>query len=194
MKRADVLQVDLGAVSALGLLMVLTMAMALIFQPMVANAKESDSHVHFDQKSVKVVGEKLVSEISDFYKETDAALEAKDIDRLMSLYSDSYQDGPNDKKMIKQIWSRIFTRFDKLYTRHNMRFSDISKDGGTVVIRCSGVLMGATKDDSNFSRALDHWLNNDHVLVKEDGKWRLKGTVGKKELRFWLKSPSTPLV
>lgn len=194
MKRADVMQVDLGAVSALGLLMVLMMAMALMLHPMEANAKESDSHVHFDHKSVKVVGEKVVNEIVEFYRETDAALEAKDLDRLMNLYSDAYQDGPNDKKMIREIWSHIFARFEKLYTRHNMRFADISEDGGTVVIRCSGVLMGATKEDNKFSRALDHWMNNDHVLVKEDGKWRLKGTVGKKELRFWLKSPSTPLV
>jgi len=193
MKRADVLKVNPVAVYAIGLMMIFTIAAVLMFRPMVANATQSDSHVHFDQKSVKMVGEKVVGEVSDFYKETDSAIEAKDIDRLMGLYSDSYRDGPNDKKMLREMWTRIFESFDKLYMRHNMRFSDISKDGGTVVIRCSGVLMGAAKDD-NFSRALDHWLNNDHVLVKEEGKWRLKGTVGKKELRFWLKNPSNPLV
>ncbi len=193
MRKAHVLQVDLGAISALGLLMILMIASAMMFRPVEANATTSDTHVHFDQKSVKLVGEKVVGEIVAFYKEADAAMEAKDLDRLMSMYSESYKDGPNDKKMIGEIWKRIFGRFDKLYMRHNMRFSDISKDGGTLVIRCSGVLMGAAKDD-NFSRALDHWLNNDHVLVKEDGKWRLKGTIGKKELRFWLKNPSSPLV
>lgn len=193
MKRADVLKVAPEPVCAMGLLMIFTIAAVLMFRPMVANATQSDSHVHFDQKSVKIVGEKVVGEVADFYKETDAAIETKDIDRLMSLYSDSYKDGANDKKMLREIWTRIFERFDKLYMRHNMRFSEISKDGGTVIIRCSGVLMGAAKDD-NFSRALDHWLNNDHVLVKEDGKWRLQGTIGKKELRFWLKNPSSPLV
>jgi ketosteroid isomerase-like protein len=193
MKRTDVLKVDMVTVYAIGLMMILTIAAVLMFRPMVANATQSDTHVHFDQKSVKIVGEKVVGEVADFYKETDSAIEAKDIDRLMGLYSDSYKDGVNDKKTLREMWSRIFERFDKLYTRHNMRFSEISKDGGTVVIRCSGVLMGAAKDD-NFSRALDHWLNNDHVLVKEEGKWRLKGTVGKKELRFWLKNPSNPLV
>ena len=193
MKSANVLQVDFGAIHALGLLMIFTIALALMLRPVTANATDSDSHVHFDQKSVKVVGEKVVGEVAAFYKETDSAIEAKDLDRLMDLYSDAYQDGSNDKKTLREIWTRIFARFDKLYTRHNMRFSEISKDGGTVVIRCSGVLMGAPKDDQ-FSRALDHWLNNDHVLVKEEGKWRLKGTVGKKELRFWLKNPSNPLV
>jgi ketosteroid isomerase-like protein len=193
MKREDVLKVDLVAIPALGLLMIFTIAMALTFRPVTANATDSDSHVHFDQKSAKLVGEKVVGEVAAFYKETDSAIEAKDLDRLMDLYSDAYQDGSNDKKTLREIWTRIFARFDKLYMRHNMRFADISKDGETVVIRCSGVLMGAPKDDQ-FSRALDHWLNNDHVLVKEEGKWRLKGTVGKKELRFWLKNPSNPLV
>lgn len=193
MRKTSVLQVDLGELSALGLLMILMIASAVMSLPVGANAAMSDTHVHFDQKSVKLVGEKVVGEIEAFYKEADAAMEAKDLDRLMSMYSESYRDGPNDKKMVREIWGRIFGKFDKLYMRHNMRFSDISRDGETLVIRCSGVLMGAPKSD-NFARALDHWLNNDHVLVKEDGRWRLKETVGKKELRFWLKNPSSPLV
>lgn len=192
--RAAALKNERKAVTAFDLFIFAIVAAMIALWPASARAMMmGDAHVHFDPKSVKIVGETVVDEIHKFFKDAELAMEAKDIDRLMSMYSDSYEDGPNSKEHVREMWKRIFAQFDKIYTRHNMRFSDISQDKSTVVISCSGVLMGSQKDD-NFSRALDHWLNNDHVLVKENGAWKLKGTVGKKEMRFWLKNPSSPLV
>lgn len=160
--------------------------------PAIAEAFDSEHSVHFDANSEKLVGENTMKEVSQFFMDAEKAIAAKDLDRLMAFYSDNYANDVHNKASVRLIWKRLFESFDKLYTQHNMNFVSISSDGQIIVIRCSGVLMGTPKSD-NFSTALDHWINNDHTLMKESGKWKIMGTSGQEMKRFWFDKPLHPL-
>ncbi|MGK7346459.1 MAG: hypothetical protein ACNS63_11710 [Candidatus Nitrospinota bacterium M3_3B_026] len=151
-------------------------------------------YVFFDQKSKDLVGEKVAGKLIDFFHKAEQSIRDKDIDALMSLYSESYANGPHTKESIERVWRSVFERFDRLYTKHNMRFLTSSNESPAVIIRCSGILMGTPKGESDaYSIALDHWINNDHVLARENGAWRLIGTAGKEMKRFGFDKPIHPL-
>jgi len=150
--------------------------------------------VYFDGESKKLVGDKVAKEISVFFNTAENAIRTKDLDKLMSLYSDSYSNGPNDKEAIKRVWKWVFGRFDNLYTKHNMTFISASSAAPAMIIRCSGILMGTPKGENDaYSIALDHWVNNDHVLSNEHGQWKIIGTAGPEQQRFGFSKPIHPL-
>lgn len=153
----------------------------------------SEQHsLNFDSSSRTVIGEKNFKEISQFFHDAEVAIETKNMEALMDLYSDNYINGPHKKESVKRIWKTIFSQFDGLYTMHNMRFVTSSADSGVIIVNCSGLLMGIPKGESGFI-ALDNWVNNDHIFAKEKGQWRLIGTSGKELKRFWFDKPLHPL-
>lgn len=153
----------------------------------------SERHtLNFDSNSKKMIGEKDFKEIHQFFHDAEAAIETKNMEALMDLYSDNYINGPHKKDSVKKIWETIFSQFDDLYTMHNMRFVTSSSDSGVIIINCSGLLMGVPKGEMDLI-AIDNWVNNDHILAKENGKWKLIGTSGKELKRFWFDKPLHPL-
>lgn len=161
-----------------------------------ADVRHEFPYVFFDDKSKVMVGDDVAKDIKQFFYDAEKAIRDKNLDALMSLYSNSYSNGPHDKESIERVWKYVFDRFDKLYTKHNMRFlTSSSPEGSAMIIRCSGILMGTPKGEAEaYSIALDHWINNDHVLAKEaDGKWRIVGTAGKEQRRFGFDKPIHPL-
>lgn len=153
----------------------------------------SEHHtLNFDATSRTLISEREFKEISQFFHDAEAAIETKDMEALMDLYSENYINGPHKKESVKKIWETLFSQFDDLYTMHNMRFVTSSTDSGVVIINCSGLLMGIPKGESGFI-ALDNWVNNDHIFAKENGKWRLIGTSGKEIKRLWFDKPLHPL-
>ncbi|MBF0169565.1 MAG: hypothetical protein HQK87_00505 [Nitrospinae bacterium] len=165
--------------------------------PTAASAEHqvADEHeVHFDSATEKQIGKETLHELSQFFHDAEIALETEDMDAIMALYSDGYANGPHNKASLIPIWKRIFRDFDNLYTKHNMRVVTESGDSPVMIIRCSGILMGTPKGESNaVAIALDYWINNDHILVKEKGTWRLVGTTGKEQKRFGFDTPIHPL-
>lgn len=148
--------------------------------------------VHVDPAAKKQLGEKTFNEVMVFFDSAEKAIEAKDLEALMALYSDSYSDGEHDKKSARQIWERIFSRFEKMAMHHNMKFGKMSSDKNMVIFQCSGLLLGAP-DLKERPNTIDNWTNQDHVLVKEAGKWKLIGTYGPERKRLWFDKPMHPL-
>ena len=120
------------------------------------------------------------------------AIENGKLDDLMALYSDSYTNGPHNKKSVKMIWKRIFSKMDNMSSVHRMRFITTSADSGVMIIRCTGLLMGIPKGEKSLITA-DTWIDSDHILAKENGKWKLLGTTGKERGRYWFDKPMHPL-
>ena len=110
----------------------------------------------------------------------------------MVLYSDGYRDGDRDKAAAQKIWERIFKRFRELATRHYMSLVTKSSDKDLVIMQCSGILMGIPEGGST-PIAIDNWNQQEHVIKKEDGQWKLIGTYGKERKRLWLDKPMHPL-
>lgn len=153
----------------------------------------SEHHViNIDPHSREMVGDKVVNEILDFFHAAEKAVEKKDLDNLMSLYSENYRNGDHTKESVRMIWERIFSRFDKMATIHNMRFQITSVESNVMIIRCSGLLIGVPAGGKELI-TIDTWTNSDHVLAKEGGKWRLIGTSGHERKRLWFDKPLHPL-
>ncbi len=159
-----------------------------------ANAvhKYSDAFsIKIDPAMKKTLGEEVYKSVLDFYHEAEVAIETKNMDALMSLYSDQYQNGEHDKAAARVIWSRIFDTFSNLAAMHNMEF--ISSKDGVLIIRCSGLLIGIPKGET-YSITVDTWTWEEHILKNENGKWKLIGNAaGRERKRLWFDKPMHPL-
>lgn len=150
-----------------------------------------------DPSAKKELGEKTFNEVMAFFQAAEKAIETKDLDSLMELYSDDYDNGGHDKASVRQIWKRIFSTFETMATHHNMKLINVTatekeSDKNVVVFRCSGLLMGV-HDPKLGLITIDNWTQQDHVLVKEGGKWKLIGTYGRDRKRLWFDKPIHPL-
>lgn len=148
--------------------------------------------MHVDPAAKQQLGEQTYNEVMTFFQSAEKAIETKDMDSLMALYSDSYTDGEHDKSSARQIWEKIFSRFEKMAMHHNMKLAKASSDKNMVVFQCSGLLLGAPSATER-PVTIDNWTNQDHVLVKEGGKWKLIGTYGAERKRLWFDKPMHPL-
>lgn len=147
--------------------------------------------VEMDPASKKQLGKKTFDEVMDFFNNAEQALETKNIDKLMALYSDNYANGMHDKKSARKIWERIFKTFDKMATQHSMRIVQ-SSNKDILIIQCTGLLTG-TPQGEKYSATIDNWNNQNHVISKENGQWKLVGTSGMERKRLWFDEPMHPL-
>lgn len=145
-----------------------------------------------DPAAKKRLGEQTFHEVMLFFEAAEKAIETKDLKALMALYSDNYTDGEHDKKSAERIWKRIFARFDSMATHHNMKLVNVTTEKNMVILSCSGLLLGVPDTDRGIV-TIDNWTNQDHVLVKEQGAWKLIGTYGQDRKRLWFDKPMHPL-
>lgn len=145
-----------------------------------------------DPAAKQQLGEQTFNEVMAFFHSAEMAIETKDLEALMALYSENYSDGEHDKKSARQVWERIFSTFGDMATHHNMRLEKMSADKTMVVLQCSGLLLGVP-DPKKGPITIDNWARQDHVLVKEGGKWKLIGTYGPERKRLWFDKPMHPL-
>jgi len=172
----------------------LAMSMAPVAMAVEAGGNEGLSKyfaINIDPKDRKKIGEETYKEIVAFFRKAEKAIEHKDIKTLMSLYSDSYVNGNRTKKEVRMVWKRLFAQFDMMATIHNMRFIS-KKKSPVMIIRCSGLLVGRPDGDKNLI-TIDNWTNSDHILAKENGQWKLIGSAGKEQKRFWFDKAMHPL-
>jgi hypothetical protein len=153
----------------------------------------SDRYVMvIDPAAKQQLGEDVFNEVVGFFHAAEMAIETKNLKALMDLYSDNYKDGEHDKKSAEQIWGRIFARFDMMTTQHTMQLVNVAAGRNMVVFRCSGLLLGVP-DPGKGPITIDNWAMQDHVLIKESGKWKLIGTYGTERKRLWFDKPMHPL-
>ena len=145
-----------------------------------------------DPVAKQKLGEQTFNEVMMFFQAAEKAVETKDLEALMELYSDNYSNGEHDKKAARQIWERIFSTFDTMAMRHNMKLEKISAEKNMVIFQCNGLLLGVP-DIKKGPITIDNWNNQEHVLVKEAGKWKLIGTYGLERKRLWFDKPMHPL-
>lgn len=63
-----------------------------------------------DPAAKQQLGEKTFNEVMTFFHAAELAIETKDLDTLMNLYSEDYSNGDHDKPAVREIWERIFPR------------------------------------------------------------------------------------
>lgn len=176
--------------------------MAASLFPGVAIAEQhrlSDKYsMDVDPAAKQQLGEQTYKEVMAFFHAAEEAIETKDLPALMALYSDSYSAGDHDKKSAEQTWRRIFSTFDTMAMLHRMKLEKTSAGKNMVVFKCTGLLAGVPVQrggavTSDKPITIDNWTNQDHILVKEAGKWKLIGTYGLERKRLWFDKPMHPL-
>ncbi len=167
--------------------------MAPVAKAAAANDEEFSEYftINIDPKDRKKIGEETYQSVVSFFDSAEKAIEHEDLTTLMSLYSDSYSNGDRTKKEVETVWKRLFAQFDLMATIHNMRFISKAKSP-VMIIRCSGLLVGNPANERNLI-TIDNWTNSDHILAKENGKWKLVGTSGREQKRFWFDKAMHPL-
>ena len=115
---------------------------------------------------------KSVRQLEEFYDGIEEALDKKDLDKLMSFYSDDYSHNYVSKAQLRNLWSDTFKRFDNLYSAHI--FSAINVWNGEASVRCTGVLMGQPVDGDTIE-VVDNWTNTNHYLTMKSGAWQIMG-------------------
>ena len=116
-----------------------------------------------------------VREIHNMFHRAEEALEAEDLDALMAVYSDSYLRFGLTKDDMEKVWGEQFARYRRFSSNHSM--SSIVVTSGktpTAEVTCSGSLW-ATFEETGKRVSIDSWLWETHILVREDGEWRIRG-------------------
>ena len=123
---------------------------------------------------------KDVSEILAAFNRAEDALHARDLDGLMSLYSEQYRYHGLSKSDLRKIWEEMFAGYDNLLASTHT-FSRIHVGGSakqpTADISCTGSLWGLSKETGKRV-FIDSWFYEIHHVVYEDGTWRIRGHAG----------------
>lgn len=157
-----------------------------------ANQIADKYSMEIDPAAEQQLGEQTFNELKMFFHTAEKAIEAKDLEALMALYSDNYRDGDIDKKSVAQAWQKIFARMDTMASLQNMKLAKMSADGSMVVLQGNGLLLGVAEPGKGLI-TIDNWNNQDHILLKEDGKWKLIAIYGLERQRLWFDKPMHPL-
>lgn len=121
----------------------------------------------------------VVKGILATFERAEQAIQVRDLDGLMALYSKRYNYHKLRKSDARRIWEEIFEYHHKLHSTH--LFTDIKTaqvDGETrAEVKCTGALWGLA-NETGQKVTVDSWFEEVHYLVKEDGTWRIIGNAG----------------
>ena len=121
--------------------------------------------------------EATVKEILVTFDRAEQAIQAKDLDGLMALYSKRYNYHKLRKSDVRRIWEEIFEYHHGLHSRHLFtKIDKVVQTSGEVTaqVTCTGALWGLA-DETGKKVTVDSWFEEVHYLVKEDGTWRIIG-------------------
>ncbi|MBI3609996.1 MAG: hypothetical protein HY204_04730 [Nitrospirae bacterium] len=117
------------------------------------------------------------------FNRAEEALRTKNLSGITAVYSKNYQNRGLRKEETSRIWKDIFTRYDRLSSRHLFTKIVVDREKGTARVTCTGALFGvsilkqgrpsptATEEPTH----IDVWFEADHHLVLEDGDWKIIG-------------------
>ena len=113
------------------------------------------------------------------FEQAEQAMQARDIDRIMALYSDDYLYHGLKKADVQKIWKQVFEHYKELESFHTFSVVRLVGPGGKLVaeLTCSGVVWGTSKD-TTLRSPIDSWYEEIHYLKRENGRWRIAGNVG----------------
>ncbi len=154
--------------AALGVLLGIALGLHGLSLPALAKHRiAAGADIQADQTTVR--------EIRKTFHRAEEALEAEDLDALMAVYSDSYNNLGLTKDDMEKVWSAMFARYRRFSSNHSMSRMDVtSGKTPTAEVTCSGSLY-ATSEETGKRASIDSWLWETHVLVREDGEWRIRG-------------------
>ncbi|MGA6828788.1 YybH family protein [Nitrospira sp. NS4] len=129
--------------------------------------------------TIQEVEPQAAKELLSTFEQAEQAMQARDIEGIMALYSDEYYYHGLKKSDIRKIWSQLFEHYKELESFHTFSVMRTVGSGSklTAEITCTGVIWGTAKD-TKLRTPIDSWYEEVHYLRKENGRWRIVGNVG----------------
>lgn len=125
------------------------------------------------------VDSETLKELLSTFEQAEQAMQARDLDRIMALYSDEYLYHGLKKADVRKIWKQLFDNYKELESFHTFSVVHMVGTGGKLIaeMTCSGVVWGTSKD-TTLRSPVDSWYEEIHYLRKENGRWRIVGNMG----------------
>lgn len=123
--------------------------------------------------------QKTVNDILASFDKAEKALKVQDLDDLMALYSKNYDYHGLTKNNLRDLWKDLFSKYRRISSHHIFSKIVVSVEGKAPKARitCTGGLW-ATADSTGERTIIDSWFEEAHLLVYEDGAWRILGHDG----------------
>jgi ketosteroid isomerase-like protein len=139
----------------------------------------TEAKTQLTPSTIQEVDQRTLQEILTTFEQAERAMQGRDLDGIMMLYSDEYFYHGLKKADIRKIWSQLFEHYKELESFHT--FSVIRTVGSgsklTAEVTCTGVVWGTAKN-TNLRAPVDSWYEEVHYLKKENGRWRIVGNAG----------------
>jgi ketosteroid isomerase-like protein len=128
---------------------------------------------------IQEVDSETLKELVWTFEEAEHAMQARDVDKIMALYSDDYLYHGLKKADVRKIWKQLFDHYKELESFHTFSVVRMVGTGGKLIaeMTCSGVMWGTSKD-TTLRSPVDSWYEEIHYLRKENGRWRIVGNMG----------------
>jgi ketosteroid isomerase-like protein len=129
--------------------------------------------------AIQEVDPQTLKELLSTFELAEQAMEARDLDGIMALYSEEYHYHGLKKADIRKIWEQLFKHYKDLESFHTFSVVRTVGSGSKLVaeITCTGSVWG-TSTDTTLRSPVDSWYEEVHFLKKENGRWRIVGNVG----------------
>ncbi|HKT34032.1 MAG TPA: nuclear transport factor 2 family protein [Nitrospira sp.] len=139
----------------------------------------ADAKTQLLPDGIQEVDAATLKELLSAFEQAEQAMAAKDIDRILALYSDDYRYHGLKKADVRRIWKQLFDHYKELESFHTFSVVRTVGSGSKLVaeMTCSGVLWG-TSNDTTLRSPVDSWYEEVHYLKKENGRCRIVGNVG----------------
>lgn len=129
--------------------------------------------------TIQEVDQSTLDELLATFEQAERAMQARDLDGIMTLYSEEYAYHGLKKADIRDIWRQLFEHYRDLESIHT--FSMVRRIGPasklTAEITCTGVVWGTSKQ-TTLRTPIDSWHEEIHYLRKETGRWKIVGHAG----------------
>jgi ketosteroid isomerase-like protein len=129
--------------------------------------------------AIQEVEPQVLKEVLNIFEQAEEAMQARDIEGIMALYSDNYLYHSLTKTDIRKIWNQLFKNYKELESFHSFSVIRAVGAGSNLIVEvtCTGVLWGTSKD-TMLRSPVDSWYEEVHFLKKDNGRWRIVGNLG----------------
>ena len=129
--------------------------------------------------AAKDLDQATVNDVMTTFRQADQALQTRNVEGVMALYSQQYDYHGLKHADMRKIWSDLFDEFQELSDVHHFsRLVKVGSGSKTILeVTCTGNLSGISKT-GGLRVPIDSWYEEVHYLTLEGGQWRIRGNVG----------------
>jgi len=121
--------------------------------------------------------DQTVQAVLSVLKKAEEAVNHKDLDGLMALYTENYLHGGYTKDRVREVWIDLFAKYHDFAGTHTLSkiLTQADKRVPAAHVTCTGSLWAiSNKTDQRVQ--IDSWNGEVHHLISERGAWYMAGT------------------